>query len=126
MPRHLPTMNAHAARGHPSSWWRRSRLRRIFIHAFIWHGTEKLAWLLYRVTKWADEPNQVPRWISRWPAGLSVACWTHVCGHGLRYSFDIGSIYWFPRYAKRRLRLPDQGAAGGGAARIDDLTDRKG
>ena len=92
----------------PSRWrrYQRTRFHRFFIHWFIWHGTEKVAWYVHRWTKWAEEPNDAPRWIQRICGGLTCASWTHVCGHGLRYSFDIGCIYWWPQYAKRRLRLP--------------------
>ena len=61
---------------------------------------------LHAWTLWTQEPNQRSRFLRRWLGGLNVACWTHVCGHGLVYSFRVGCIYWAPRYAKRVLRLP--------------------
>ena len=87
----------------PTTWRHRFAWR---ISHRLWWWTSPVAWWVHRRVKWAEEDqHRWPRWLSRWPAGLSVACWTHVCGHGYRYSFDVGSIYWFPSYAHRRLRL---------------------
>lgn len=72
-----------------------------------WWYTTRIASPLHRWTRWTQEPG--PHWGGfehRWLAGLNVACWTHMCGHGLVYSFRVGCIYWAPRYAKRVLRLP--------------------
>lgn len=72
----------------------------------LWWWTSPIASVFHRWTRWTQEPNTCPRWLHRWPAGLNVACWTHVCGHSYLYSFRVGCIYWAPRYAKRALRLP--------------------
>ncbi len=75
---------------------RSTRLQRLGYrwHRWSWWYTIKLAKPLHRWTQWTQEPgDHWPRWAHRWLAGLNVACWTHLCGHGLRYSFDIGAIW---------------------------------
>jgi hypothetical protein len=83
--------------------WRRTRVHRLFVRWIVWRGTERVASATCRLIRWWDGPIG-PR--GRFRNGLHTMCWTHVCGHGLRYAFDTGCIWWFPRYAKKRLRLP--------------------
>lgn len=83
--------------------WRVTRVHRFVVRWVVWHGTERVASAICRVIRWWDGPIG-PR--GRFRNGLQTMCWAHVCGHGLRYAFDRGCIWWFPRYAKRRLRLP--------------------
>jgi len=95
-----------ATRKHYRLWLFR---RWCYIKAVRW-WTEPLASRIHQWTKWAaqptrEQPKYLPRWFRRWCAGLTNAAWTHVCGHDLFYSFKIGCIYWWPRYAKHALGL---------------------
>jgi hypothetical protein len=47
------------------------------------------------MAKYEESPH-----FNRYLAGLSAACWTHVCGHGIRYSLHIGWIHWRPEWRK--------------------------
>ena len=34
------------------------------------------------------------RFLIRWLGGLNQFCHTHWCGHGFKFSFKMGNIYW--------------------------------
>lgn len=67
-----------------------------------WPFTSKVAYQIYRVTKWALEPKpkRCPKLLWRFLSGLAEGCWTHVCGHGPQFSFHMAVIYWWPRSMK--------------------------
>ena len=79
----------------PSKW-------RMFIwklNHYSWPYTSKIAYLLYKYAHRYEEPfkNQYPRWWWSFMNGLACGCWTHVCGHGPKFSFHMAMIYWNPK-----------------------------
>jgi len=83
----------------PSRW---SRLAWKVSH-WSWWYTMPVAFSLWKWTRWAQAPNNRPFLWARFVAGISVACWTHVCGHGIIYSLRMGNLCWSPRRIQSAL-----------------------
>lgn len=79
----------------PPNRWRDFKRR---VARKTWWWTSPVAWWIYRkMPKWIGEPEayeRLPRFLARWLSGFKEACWSHACGHDIRYSLHIGNIYW--------------------------------
>lgn len=72
-----------------------------------WWYTMPVASFIHKHTRYRLHPYPNHTKFKLWDiflAGLTEACWTHVCGHGIRYSLRIGMIYWKPRKAAEDLQ----------------------
>lgn len=83
--------------------WSRIRWK---LNSKTWPYTSKVAYQIYRLTRWALEPwpKHYPTFVLRFLAGLAEGCWTHVCGHGPKFSFHMAMIYWWPKRTAKQAR----------------------
>jgi hypothetical protein len=64
----------------------------------LWWITSPIAYWIYRRTHRYTEPNRCLKgWLNSFVNGLDAGCWTHVCGHDLKYSLKIAMIWWNPK-----------------------------
>ena len=70
---------------------RRIRLERFF-HRLLYPA---MNWIVLRVHHCDSAEYHATHPIGRrWLGGLKLFTWTWVCGHGPRFSFRMGNIYW--------------------------------